>query len=270
MTGGTGGYNTNVQAVMPDMSDFEPFREAVFDQFERDIQPQIEQRRARMNQDLVNRGITPGSEAYEREMTRFMQMENDAFSGAQRSALEAALSAQGQFFNQGLGQAQVNAGLAQSRMAADASRYGSLMGHNASIYGTDQARDGSLERLILSLGEQGRQFDANYGLERDRFGLQSDQADMSNLMALLGYGSRAIGQNNAANNQQLGSLASILGGFMPNAPFVPADVTGAYGLSNQANMANARLGQQQNSGFWGSLGSLGGAFLGLNPFGWGE
>lgn len=260
MTGGTGGYNTNVQAVMPDMSDFEPFREAVFDQFERDIQPQIEQRRARLNQDLVNRGITPGSEAYEREMTRFMQMENDAFSGAQRSALESALAAQGQFFNQGLGQAQVNAGLAQARMGADASRYGSMMGARASMYGADQGRDGALERLLLNLGEQGRQFNMDYGLRDRGMSLNERTGDVGNLGSLANIFLGLGGFNNAALDSDFNRAGGLMG-LLPSAPVNPINVGNAYGVANQAGAANARLGGQQQAGMFGAIGSLGSALI---------
>src|SRR5690606_3007990 len=43
------------------------------------LDPMFEQRRASLDSQLVNRGIRPGTEAYNREMTRFDQGQNDAY-----------------------------------------------------------------------------------------------------------------------------------------------------------------------------------------------
>lgn len=253
--------STQVQVTPPDFDQFRDFGDIILQEYQRTTAPEIERRRARMNQDLINRGITPGSEAYEAEMTRFMQMENDAFNTAQRGAVTQGLAAQNQAFNQGLGQAQINAAMNQARLSNDASRYGSLMGAQASMYGADQNREGALERLLAGLNQQESEFSRNLGQRESefgrQFGLAEGQADFGNLMSLLGFGSAVTNQNNNAlwNDRQF--AGNLLGGFMPNAPFVPINAGGAFNTNLNAQNANAQMRQQQNDAFWGSVGQLG-------------
>lgn len=255
----TGGGSTNVNVQPFNYDEFRDFGDSVMQEYERSTEPEIEQRRARMNQDLVNKGLTPGSEAYEREMDRFMRMENDLFQTAQRGALEQGLMAQNQAFTQGLGQANINAGLNTAKMGAD-----------ASMYGADVGRAGSLERLLAGLSQQESEF--GRGLEQREsefgrnFGLQSGQADFGNLMELLGYGTTVANSNNQAlaNDRQYSS--GLVGGFMPNAPFVPINAGGAYGTTLDAQNARANLQSRNHDSLMSGIGSLGGSLIPFLPF----
>ena len=152
------GGSTNVSVDPMQYDEFREFGDSVMEEYQRSTAPEIEARRARVNQDLVNKGLTPGSEAYEREMDRFMRMENDLFQTAQRGALEQGLMAQNQAFTQGLGQANINAGLRQAQIGAD-----------ASMYGVDQNRAGSLERLLAGLDQQESEFSRGLGQRQSEF-----------------------------------------------------------------------------------------------------
>ena len=282
------GGSTSVNVSPMQYEEFREFGDSIMQEYERNIEPEIEQRRARVNQDLVNKGLTPGSEAYEREMDRFMRMENDLFQTAQRGALEQGLMAQNQAFTQGLGQANINAGLKQAQIGAD-----------ASMYGVDQSRAGALERLIAGLdqqesefarglgqresefsrnfgqrqdefdstfGEGQRQFNANLGQRQDQFGrtmdLNEGQADFGNLASLLGLGMDYAGFNNnaLANDRQF--AGGIVGGFQPGAPFVPINAGGAYNTQLNAQTARQNIRGQNSNSMFGGIGSLGGALLG--------
>jgi len=263
--------STQVQVQPFDFDQFREFGDSVMQEYQRTTAPQIEQQRARMNQDLINRGITPGSEAYDYEMDRFMRTENDLFNTAQRSALAQGLAAQNQAFTQGLGQAQINAGLQQAGMAAAAQRAAASSAAGASRYNADQNRAGSLERLLASLNQQESEFGRNFGLAQDQFGLAQDQfglaegqADFANLMSLLGYGADVTNINNNALNNDRGFASGMVGGFMPGANFVPINAGGAFGTSAnaQANAANAV--NAGRNGLFGALGGIGSAAIGAS------
>ncbi len=78
------------------------------------LQPQLQQSRDAMSQNLINQGITQGSEAYNRALTQQGQQENDMLTQAAMQGLNLDMSANQQgynqaaqnanFYNQGLGQ----------------------------------------------------------------------------------------------------------------------------------------------------------------------
>ena len=66
----------------------------------RRLAPQIEQGRERLQQDLANRGIDIGSEAYQRAMFQQDQRENDLLMGATTQGFNTGLSARQQGFSE--------------------------------------------------------------------------------------------------------------------------------------------------------------------------
>lgn len=381
--------STDVNVTPQQFDQFREFGDAVMQEYQRSTAPEIEARRRRMDQTLINRGLTPGSEGYEREMDRFMRMENDLFSTAQRSALAQGLEAQNQAFQQGLGQAGINAGLRQTQMGAEASMYGADRSAAASIYGSDSSRlasefaarlgaetsmygadrsaetsmynaelanqaqmygvdssrlaqmygadssrlasmygselgahasmygadasagatlgaarigasasqanaalaaetarqnaalaadtqrygydqslagtqytaDSSLERALADIAQrdrglqqQGSQFDRSFGLE-------SQQADVSNLISLAGLGMDIAGFNNDALNQDFTRASGAVGGFMPGAPFVPIDVNSAYSAQTNAQAARENIRASNSGQLTSGIGALGSALI---------
>lgn len=59
------------------------------------LAPRFDQQRESLRTQLVNSGLRPGTEAYDREMSRFGQTENDAYN-------QLALTGRGQAFNEAL------------------------------------------------------------------------------------------------------------------------------------------------------------------------
>lgn len=64
------------------------------------LNPQIEQNREAVRQNLANQGITPGSEAWNNAMREQQQSENDMYSQAALQGIQADMAANAQGFNQ--------------------------------------------------------------------------------------------------------------------------------------------------------------------------
>lgn len=240
-------------------------------------------------QRLANMGLVPGSEAYNEEMDRMERGQNSArenaafqaqgvgFDQAQRAFLQALqsrqqqVSEQGLDANMGLGAANLamqgrlglrgqnlsargqDIGAATSRYGTDIGallqRYGIDVGANTSRYGSDNSLRAAVQGAAAStrnaeLGSATSRYgmDINGELGRRQLGLSGDQQDFNQLMALISMGRGGV------NMPNFGS---------PN----PLDVTGAYGIANQANRNSMDYGAANNAGLYG-LGAtlLGGLF----------
>ena len=159
--------------------------------------------------------------AYDAAYANFERGNNDATAAAQLASQQAALAAQGQFYDQNAVEAQLANALAQAQMSASASMYGSDQGARASMYGADIGR---------------MNFTDNLGYQRER-------GDMSDLMGLIGLGN----QNTSYNNGLLGfdqERAGAFNGMIPGVNPTAIDVTGPYNANYQAQVNNAN---QQNA-----------------------
>lgn len=163
---------------------------------------------------------------------------------------------------QGLQAALANAQMQMQaqQMGQQDRQFGAQMGlnydHLINAFNQQNAQFGATNRLAYDqMNQQDRQFGANYDY-------QQSQADMQNLMALLGYGQ----QMDQYNNSLLGmdqNRAMALFGLIPGLTPTQVDVTGpmnSYMKAEQA--ANANATNQQN-GFYNALGKLGAAGIGL-------
>jgi len=104
------GLNTSNVAAMP-INAGTTAQEAIMAR----LQPQLQQSREAMGQNLINQGITQGSEAYNRAMTEQGQQENDLRSQAALQGLNLDMSANNQGYNQALQSGQFgNTALQQS------------------------------------------------------------------------------------------------------------------------------------------------------------
>lgn len=81
------------------------------------LQPQLDRQRASLNTQLVNQGLTPGSEAYDNAMRDFGQQENDARQQAIVGGLNLDLGANQQGFNQALQGGQFGNTAIQQKLA---------------------------------------------------------------------------------------------------------------------------------------------------------
>lgn len=141
---------------------FKPFADAAYSQATSRLDPQFKQGRERLNQDLVNRGIAPGNEAFSKATESFGRVETDAYNTARNEAMAQALGAQGQAFNQDLaafgadqGERQFGSQFEFGKERADFSDLMSLLGYgnqttaqNNATLTADQQRINSLLGFI--------------------------------------------------------------------------------------------------------------------------
>jgi hypothetical protein len=133
------------------MQAFQPFADASFNQAKSRLDPQWQQNRKTFEQNMVNRGIMPGNEAYTNASESMGRAETDAYDTARRTSLADALSAQGQGFNQDL----ARAGFDFQNERADMSDLMGMLGYGQSVTNqnnqtltADQQRAMSLLSLI--------------------------------------------------------------------------------------------------------------------------
>ncbi len=220
-----GGYNGAVGGIDPvdvrnpnpgQLNNYNQFFDQTYGAFTRNLDPQWEANQRRFDQDMVNRGIAQGSEAYTTALNDFNRGRNDAYNSANTAAQQSALAAQNQFWGQNYNEAQLANALAQSQMSANASILGSEIGAGASMYGHDIGR---------------QNFTDNLGFQRER-------ADMTDLMGLYGMGNDMTSYNNNLLNQDYGrggDFMSMIPGINPQG----LNVSGALNQQNQANYNNS-------------------------------
>lgn len=221
----------NASSGATGIGDFQRFSDNAYNESVRRLDPQFEAQQRSFEQDMVNRGISPGTEAYDNARANFEQSRNDAYATARAAADQQGLAAQQQSFGQGLASSTLLNQLLQARMGANASMYGANAAASASRYGSDQAAQTAANRL----------------------GLDREQSDNDFLLRLLGLGqtgnaqtNSGINQNNNAQNQwfaQNGSLLGLFGGG--NAPG-SIDVSGPFANQYNAGLNQAMWQQQRN------------------------
>lgn len=79
---------------------FQQYADATFQEATRRLDPRFQQAEARFRQDMVNRGISEGTEAFDKAFKNFSMDRNDAYAQAQNQALLSGLGAQNQAFGQ--------------------------------------------------------------------------------------------------------------------------------------------------------------------------
>lgn len=214
------------------IASLQPWQDATYQQATRALDPQFQQAEARFNQDMINRGISQGSEAYTAARSDFDRARNDAYGSARNQALAQALAAQNQGFQQSFGLDQVAAQEAQ----ASAARAGAAM---QDAFNRDQFREGT-RRWDLSRGD---------GL---------DQQDFMNLQSLMGFDFGAqqfdAGQQQQDYNNQMPFL-----GMIPNQGPSQIDTYSPYNLQAQQQQNNAANRQNQQNGTMSAIGTIAGA-----------
>jgi hypothetical protein len=227
--GAMGGIDpVNVANPTMDLNNYQQFFDTTTQAFNRNLDPQWEQREARFNQDMVNRGFTQGSEGYNAARADFDRGRNDAYTSATAAAQQSALGAQQQFWGQNYNESQLANALAQSRMSADAGITQANIGAGASMYGDDINRQNFMDNL---------------GLQRDQFGYQQDRGDMQDLMALYGMGNEGEAYNNNLLNQDYGRGGDFMN-LIPGVSGQGLNVGGALNQQNQANYNNSNAAYQ--------------------------
>ena len=243
----------------PQFNQFREYQDAAYDDRMRTLQPQLEQQSAAMAQSLVNRGLQPGSEAYNAEMNRMQAAQGGALDDAHFGAMQFGLGAQNQAFSQQnamdqlanalaisrgnnatqMGISNNNLALGQDRLAFDQDRFG------------QEFSEGN-RRFDLGFGEGQRQFNSN-----DMF--RNNQNDFGQMMALenLGYRDSRDAVGDSRYNDQ---LTMALLGMAPGFGGSGVNVNGAFQTGNQSAMNNYNANNSNYQSNMAGLGSLVGLF----------
>ena len=213
---------------LPQMSqDYGSMRQQAYDnamgQFERTNAEQFKQQQIAFNQSMADRGIPPGSEAWNREYAALQQAQNSARQNAMSNAFQLGQGEQAQMYNQGLSTRQN----AFSEMATNAQLPTQGLNALSGFYGGQQ-------QMNLQIGNQGflRELEAlknKYALQQiaatprggggggelsydQRLALQRD-AQNGSLAAQLALLGAQQGQQapNSAINAGIGGLAQGIG-----------------------------------------------------------
>ena len=222
----------NASSGATGIGDFQRFSDNAYNESVRRLDPQFAEQQRGFEQDMVNRGIAPGTEAYDNARANFDQSRNDAYASARANADQQGLAAQQQSFGQGATNSGLLNQLLLGQMGADASRYGSNQSAHASMYGSDRNAESNANNLAY----------------------QMQQGDFGNLMQLLNFGqgtqgfnNGVIGQNNGANSQYMGQNAGLLGLFQGGGNPSNIDVTGPYNNQYNAGLNTAQFNQNQQN-----------------------
>ncbi len=270
-------WNTDFGPVDTGVDNFRQFGDQYYDHTMGRLQPQMQQRQEQIAQSLINRGLQPGTEAYNAEMARMDAANNDMMSAAALGAEQLGLAAQNQAFGQsmsnnqfGLQQANQNYGqqfgydqlanaMAIAQQQAAASSANANASAQASMYGADQQNYRAQLAHALGLGqlnEGSRQFDINNIT-------QNQQMDQNYSLGLMGaynnFMNTGINQSlaqNQLNNSWLYGTGSMLG----QAPGMNYTGTNTVGPMMQAGNSMANAQANQNSATNGLLGGIFGMF----------
>lgn len=221
--GGVSPFNATSGAT--GVGDFQRFADAAYDRQVGRLTPQFEQQQRGFEQDMVNRGIAPGTPAYDDARANFENSRNDAFEGARTQADQLGAALQNQSFQQGAINSQGLRELLLGREAADASRFGASASASASRYGADRNAESNANNLAY----------------------QMQQGDFGNLMQMLNFGMGVNGQNNATQGQNFNQNAWALGQIPGMQAPGNLDVTSGYNNQYNAGLNQSQWQQQQNN-----------------------
>jgi hypothetical protein len=279
-------------------SNIEQFRgdveKAVFDRGRALLDPVLADQQRALQNALANKGLPTSGEAFDRDMNRFMDARNRAFTdlanqavvtggNAAQQQLGNILAARGAGFGEQVTGANLN--LAGGQFANQAA--GQLFGQGLASgqFANQAARDQlAAEQAIAGFNNQAGLLGlgAQQGIRGQLFGEAADQATLNNQASAqnLALQQQLLGNRNAARTQalnealgirgnQFNELAALLGLQQVSQPqignfFAPtaADVTGGYALQQQALqnqfLANNNRANAFNTGLFG----LGGALIG--------
>lgn len=197
-----------------------------YDQAKSRFQPDLDQRRKEMEIRLAQRGINPGDEIWNDEMDRMSRSENQLYSDAARQAELAAGQEQSRQFGQNLSTAQYGGQEQQRLQSGDLS--------NRSFLGTQQNQQ--YNQLLNALG----------------FGRGEYQTELSNQLL-------ERNQPFAEASALLGTSPTFQTPSFQNAPSQGVAAPDYAGLVNNNYNQQVAQAQANNSGLFGTLGSIGSA-----------
>lgn len=220
------------------------------------LDPQFADQQRTMEQQLANRGLAPGSEAYDNAVQQFGRQRNDAYESAANAAVMAGTAEQQRLFGNQVTYDQMANQTRIAQLQVDASNGNAAAQREIAMI---QAQMG-MDQFNAQRQDQGAQTAWQQSMAEQQWNAGQGQQQFANQMALQ--------QMSAAQRQQyFNEMGFFLGGGVPQTgmPTVNApNVTGAYGnydqgMANQwqGQMAQYQNQQQQNQSMWGNIAQLG-------------
>ncbi len=244
------------------LGSFQEHQDAAYQQATRTLDPMWEANRRQFDQTMINRGITPGSEAYDLALAQHDRSRTDAYAQAQDNALRQGQAAQQQAFQQNYMESELANQLLRQREGNQTSIDVAGIGAGASAYGVDQSRLNFLDQLGFNsqqAGIQNGQWDQQFGRAGDQwnrqfeqsgdqwdrqFGMGQQNSDFNQMMQMMGFDRDTTNMGNQQQNQQFSQLMSMFG-LMPQAQgSSPVDYLGALGQNQNQQNQNYATGSQ--------------------------
>jgi hypothetical protein len=272
-TGGAGNPSggpidpVDVQVGQPTLQSFQQYQDAAYQQAQRRLDPQFQAQEARFEQQMVNRGLQPGTAAYDAARANFDRSREDAYANARNQSLQQGLAAQQQAFGQNLSESELANRLRLGQMSADSAAHIAGLNANTSLAGMDIQRQNFLDQLGLNRDQMNlgasqwdRQFGQNQQQWMDQFGAAQNAQDFGQMMQMMGFDRDTMWGNNQQNNSQFNQLAGLFRMLQPQTPgSQPIDYMSALGMNQNQQNANYQAGMQQsaqNNQNWMALASL--------------
>lgn len=263
--------------------DFRDFEDRAYNNAtERYLNPQWDRSKKDFDQQMIDRGIDIGTEAYNTAFDNFSRSKNDAYSKAAFDAMGYGRDTQNMQFGQSLANAQMKNQAGMANLNADVQRnalMAQIANNNANRDFSYDSMENQLAQANANRGLQADQFNANQSFQRDSLlnqlqqananrSLQADQFnrnyDLNELSTLsnidMGYNDRDFRDANfnaQRDDVAYNRLASILSGLQQTGT-PQVDVQGAYNARQQQANANYQAASQNASNNMGGLMNLAG------------
>ena len=261
--------------------------QATFDRMHRMVAPQFQQQREQMKQNLVNRGIPIGSQAYNDAMNRMEQEQNRAMENFALTATQAGGAEQSRLYNllasgrqqmfgeETQGRAEQLAGR-QQYFNEGQQRFGNL----ANMFGMErQARQDTFNEGSILSDEASRRRAQMYGEGQGQWNREMQNINAQRGIEQQSFGNQrqlfqeamqrrqqGIGEYLTSRNQPISELQALLGMQRPaQQPQFPGQTQYGVQAPNLAGLVQGNYGNQMNAWQTGqnSLTNLGVAGLGL-------
>ena len=230
---------------VPGEGDIMGYRQQMADKqyqdFLRQSEPGFKQQQSDFEQRLADRGISPGTEQYNREYSRLQQAQNDARTGAQAQSYRTGGDLADQLFNQGVtGRRQ---GITE-RLGLRSNPYSEFASVLGSIQGPQYQQVPQINIADTDVGGIGLGF-KGYQNQKDIANIQAQtalqQSQMQGDFGLQGQELQNQGGANVANINAASDLANVNASKPPKQnPFAP--IWGAIGQGAGAAIGSGLFG----------------------------
>ncbi|MCD6525945.1 MAG: hypothetical protein J7K75_03005 [Desulfuromonas sp.] len=223
----------SVSVGQPQLDSFQGYQDAAYGQAQRMLAPQQEAQQKRFDQQMVNKGITAGSQAYNLAQSQMQRGQGEQNASAAFGAMGFGQQAQQQAFGQSLQASQL------------AQQQGQI---------TEQSR-----QFDQNLGQRESEFGRNFGQQQYQYdrgqGFAENQGMFNNMM---GMGNMAIQLGGYQNQGMLQdyNMGQTLLGMAPGMMNQQVGVNAAYQTSSDAAYNQANLNMQQNANVMSGIGQL--------------